>query len=380
MSPSRVLFVLHSDVRAGLEEHVLSLLEELDPGRFSLGLACPSLLIDAMQSELGSLPVELFPIDPIRWSRPRLVARLWKTLRSFRPHIVHCHLFRATFVAAPLARLAGVPVVVETYHGAEIWRRDRLGSFLPDRFIASFVDRVIAVSAAAANFLVERKGIHRDQIEVIANGRDLSIFTPISTEIRSRKRRELGIPEDAPVLGVIGRLEEQKGHEYLLEAMPRILQDRPGVRLLLLGDGALRQRLHTQAKALGIDSSVVFAGFQNPVAPYVGASDIVVLPSLYEGLPLAAIEAAAMGKAVIASDIGGMDEVVVDGETGILVPPANAETLADAALRLLREPALAQRFGNAALKRAAQHFDVRTQVAATERLYLNLLARRSSTQ
>jgi hypothetical protein len=126
MRPYRVLFLLHSDARAGLEEHVLALLQTLSRQRFVLGLVCPVALIHTMAAELKELPLEVFPVQAVQWSACRDIRRLWGILRSFRPDILHCHLFRATLVGAPLGRAAGVPVILETYHGREVWRHGPL--------------------------------------------------------------------------------------------------------------------------------------------------------------------------------------------------------------------------------------------------------------
>ena len=372
-----LLFVLHSDVRAGLEEHVLSLLQELSPQRFALGLACPARLIGAMATELDALPVDCFPVEPIRWMNARSVSRLWEVLRHFHPDIVHCHLFRATAVGAPLARAAGVPVVVETYHGREFWRRGPLKSgFIVDRLVSRCVDRIIAVSEAAARFLVDCKGIAASKITVIPNGRNLDAFAPRNGHTRAMMRKRLRLPDASPVLSEVGRLKEQKGHRFLLDALPQLLAEFPDARLLLIGDGSLRARLEAQAEQLGIRSPVIFVGFQPEVPAYVAATDVMVLPSLHEGMPLTAIETAAIGKPLVATEVGGVPEVVRHGTTGLLVPPATPARLADALLMLLRQPDLAAQYGTAARAHARQRFDLQRQVAETEDLYLELLGQK----
>lgn len=370
----RLLFLLYSEVRAGLEEHVLSLLQELSREHFTLGLACPDTLVDAMATELEALPVEVFPMTTVQWTKIHTVRRLWKVLRSFRPDIVHCHLFRATLVGAPLARVAGVPVVLETYHGREVWRQGFLkGHFVVDRLVSRYVDRIIAVSEAAARFLVEGKRIAAAKITVIPNGRDLAAFEPRNAQARAMIRQSLRLPDTAPVLGVVGRLEAQKGHRFLLEAMPQVLAEFPDTRLLLVGDGSLRAQLATQVGQLGLRHAVIFAGFQRDIPSYVAATDVMVLPSLYEGLPLTAIEAAAMGKPMVATAVDGTPEVIRHRTTGLLVPPAAPTPLAKAVLMLLRQPDLASQYGAAARAWVRQRFDLQRQVAETERLYLDLL-------
>ena len=374
MKPYRLLFFLHSGVRAGLEEHVLSLLQELSRERFVLGLACPPALIQAMATELASLPVSLYPVEATGWERISELCRLWRIVRAFRPDLVHCHLFRATLVGAPLARLAGVPIVLETYHGREAWRRGLLkGCFVIDRLVSRCVDQIIAVSEAAGRFLVEGKGIPEHKITVIPNGRDLATFQPGDGQRRQQIRQQLGLPGQATVLGVVGRLEEQKGHSFLLEAFAQIIGEFPGTSLMLVGDGSLRAALEAQVARLHLAAAVVFTGFQRDVPSYIEAMDIVVLPSLHEGLPLQAIEASAMARPVIATAVDGTPEIVCHERTGLLVPPADPASLAKAIRTLLRQPELIHRYGAAARRRVLTRFNLQQQVTATERLYMSLL-------
>src|SRR5574342_342741 len=309
MKQIRVLFVLTSPVRGGLEEVVLALLSRLDRREFRLALACPGSLLQAMAGELRSLEVETYPVSAGTWRKPGEVAALASCIRRFQPDLVNPHLFRSTLVAAPLAKWLGVPRVIETYHGREVWRRGVLkGSFLVDQAVSHWVDRVIAVSEAAKDFLVRTKRIPAQKIVMVPNGRDLSVFRP--GQDREPVRNEFCLGSDAPVVGVVGRLEPQKGHTFLLDAFPMVLSEFPDARILLVGDGSLGGSLKDQAGRLGIASRVIFAGFRSDVPRLLDAMDLVVLPSLYEGMPLTAIEAAAMGKPIVATEVDGTPEVV----------------------------------------------------------------------
>jgi len=363
-APVRILFVLTSPVRGGVEEVVLSLLSRLDRAEFAPGLAAPPALLEALSKELETYAVPTFPAAASSWLDWRQVRALTRAIRTFRPDIVNPHLFRSTLVAAPLAKWLGVRCVVETYHGREAWRRGPIrGSFFIDRLVSRYVDRVIAVSQAAKDFLVQRKGIPAEKIVVVPNGRDLSAFQPGCGG--SEVRRELGLAPDAPVLGIVGRLEEQKGHRYGLEAFAQVVREFPAARLLIVGDGSLRGALEQQARHLGIDQSVTFTGFRTDVPRLLDAMDIVVLPSLYEGMPLTAIEAGAMGKPIVATAVDGTTEIVLDHETGLLVPPAEPGMLREYLARLLRNPDLGRRFGHAARNRATFLFDELSVAKAT---------------
>ena len=368
MRPTRLLFVLTSPVRGGVEEVVLALLQRLDPSEFRLALAAPSRLLDALAPDLSGIAVDTLGVDVQSWLHREQVGRLATFIRRLRPDVVNPHLFRSTLVAAPLARWCGARAVVETYHGREGWRRGPVrGRFFADRAIARLLDRVIAVSEAARTFLVAVKGYPADRVVVVPNGRDLSVYCP--GDGREVVRRELGIDPATPVVGVVGRLETQKGHTYLLDAWPEVRREFPDARLLVVGDGSLRGDLEARALAPALRGSVVFTGFRPDVPRVLGALDLLVLPSLYEGMPLTAIEASAMSLPVVATAVDGTPEVVRDGETGRLVPPADPPALARALRALLADPARARALGRAGRAHVLARFDLDAQVEATARVY-----------
>ncbi|MBI4241965.1 MAG: glycosyltransferase [Candidatus Rokubacteria bacterium] len=367
MSRIRILFVLTQAVRGGAEEVVLALLNRLDPLEFEPALACPETLLDAMP-EVRLMAVETFRASAESWVEPREVSKLAAGIRRFRPHLVNPHLFRSTLVAAPLAKWLGVPRVVETYHGREAWRRGPIkGSFLVDRIVSHWVDRVIAVSEAARDFLVRAKRIRPSKVVVVPNGRDLSLFKPGMAA--DGVRQELGLEPHVPVVGVVGRLEPQKGHLFVLDAFPSVLAELPEARLLIVGDGSLRRALEGRAARLGISGRVLFTGFRTDVPRLLDAMDLAVLPSLFEGMPLTAIEAAAMARPVVATRVDGTPEVVRDGITGRLVPPGDPVALGEAIRALLHDPSGARRMGEAGRARVLARFDLQAQVEATARVY-----------
>ncbi|MBI2216258.1 MAG: glycosyltransferase family 4 protein [Candidatus Rokubacteria bacterium] len=390
MSPIRLLFVLTSAVRGGVEEVVLALATRLDRSEFRVAIAAPATLLDAFAADLARHPVDTLPVDAESWLRRAEVDRFARFLRAWRPEIVNPHLFRSTLVSVPLARWHGVPAIVETYHGREGWRQDRLSSshdrapgrsivartlgasFALDRAMSHLIDRVIAVSEAARDFLVHGKGYAARKVVVVPNGRDLTTFTP--GVHREQIRKELGLDGSVPIAGVVGRLEMQKGHAYLLEAWPAVLAELPDARLVLAGDGSLRDALVQKAGALGIADRVIFLGFRPDVPRVLDAIDVLALPSLYEGMPLTAIEAAAMARPVVATAVDGTVEVVRDGVTGSLVPPGDPPALARALTAILGDPPRAARMGASGRAWACERFDLDRQVEATARVYRSALA------
>jgi glycosyltransferase involved in cell wall biosynthesis len=367
MKRTGLMFVLTSDARGGVEEVVLALLRRLDPGEFRLSLAAPRRLLDALAPDLTTVAVDTLAVQSDGWSHRSALGPLGAFMARVRPDIVNPHLFRSTAFAAPLAKWHGARVV-ETYHGREGWRQ---GPFLPDRVISGFVDRVIAVSEAARAFLISGKGYAASKIVVVPNGRDLSVFRPGTG--RQRARRDLGLDSATPVVGVIGRLEPQKGHAYLLEAWPAVTREFPEARLLVVGDGSLRAVLERRARDLEVGANVIFAGYRGDMPLVLDAVDIVALPSIYEGMPLTAIEASAMARPVVATCVDGTPEVIRDGRTGRLVPARDTAALARALLALLRDPEGAQRMGRAGRDYVLHRFDLDTQVQATARVYRSMV-------
>jgi glycosyltransferase involved in cell wall biosynthesis len=373
MKSVRLLVVLTSTVRGGVEEIVLGLLRRLDPSDFRLALAAPAPLLDALAPDLAGVDVDTLAVQVDSWTRRTDIARLAELMRRLRPDVVNPHRFRATAIATPLARWCHVPTVVETYHGREAWRHGALpGQFLPDRLMARMLDRVIAVSEAARAFLIRSKGYPAAKISVVPNGRDLSVFRPGGA--RGRVRKELGLDDSVPLVGVVGRLEPQKGHAVLLDAWPTVRRHVPDARLLVVGDGRLREALEQHARELRVADSVIFTGFRADVPRLLDAVDVVALPSLSEGMPLTAIEASAMARPVVATAVDGTPEVIRDGRTGRLVPPADPAALARALLALLRDPESARRMGRAGRDYVLDRFDLDRHVEATARVYRSVPA------
>jgi glycosyltransferase involved in cell wall biosynthesis len=364
-----VLYFSNSLVRGGAEEHVLTLLRGLDRTLFRPHLVCTPEVASALRPDLPR-DVEVTPLRLRRPGHLGAALRLARLLRARRVDVLHSHLFYASLFASPVGRLCRVPLIVETPHVREHWRRGRLkGHFVVDRLAGRCVDRYIAVSEANARYLVGEKGLPARKVTVIHNGCDLGRFDPARRPPPGLRER-LGFGPADPVLLVLGRLEPQKGQRVLLEALPAVRERFPRCRLVCAGEGALRGELEALAQSLGLDEAVRFVGFQADVGEWLALADLTVLPSFYEGLPLAAIESLAAGRAVVATAVDGTPEVVVDGRTGLTVPPGDAAALARALCRLLTDAEERLRLGRAGREWVTEHFDQRQQVVRTQDLYL----------
>jgi glycosyltransferase involved in cell wall biosynthesis len=367
--PISVLLFSNTTIRGGTEEHILTLLQGLDRKVFRLSLVCPKVLAEKL---LPDLPADV-ELVPLRLDKPtQIVAalRLAQVLRRRQVDILHSHMFQASLFASPIGWLCRVPVIIETPHLREAWRHGWLkGRFVVDRWVGRFVDHYIAVSEANARYLTEEKGLPGRKIFVIWNGIDLTRFNPAHPAPIGIKR-SIGFDDGDPLLLVVGRLEAQKGHHVLLGALPAVRQEFPQARLVCIGDGALRGELEGKARSLGLEGAVRFLGYQSNVPDWLAAADATVLPSLYEGLPLTAIECLAAGKPMVATSVDGTPEVVVNEKTGLTVPPGNAELLAAALCRLLREAELRRKLGAAGRRWVEEHFSIERQIFKTQELYL----------
>ncbi len=301
---------------------------------------------------------------------PRILGDLVDLAREREARVLHVHGYAAADFGRLAARRVGAALVLH-----EHFADPKLPAYQAwaDRLLAPFTDRAIAVSGSTRDFLIHERFVPPERVRLIWNGAPLDEFAPVPAEHARAVRQELGLPVDAPVVGTIGRLSLQKGHRYLVEAAARILAQRPETRFLVAGDGDLLEPLRAQAKTLGIAEKVVYAGHRTDVRDLLGAIDVFAISSLYEGTPLALFEAMAAGKTIVSTAVDGCREVLEDGQTGLLVPAADAESLAQAILRVLGDDTL--RASLSAKARAASHrYDVRTCVDEMQQVYEEVTA------
>jgi glycosyltransferase involved in cell wall biosynthesis len=289
---------------------------------------------------------------------------LVRQLCALRPAVFHAHLTwpMSCKYALMAALVARVPVVIATAHLA-IDVRLTLGQRLQHRALAARVDRYIGVSHGVARHLVDDLAIPPGKVTVVPNGIDVDRFAAVGT------RNETGANMGIRIL-IPARLDAQKGHRYALAALPSV----SGASLLLAGEGPELLSLEAQARILGIADRVHFLGPRTDIPELLAVCDIVCLPSLYEGLPLALLEAMAAGKPVVASAIPGVDEVVSDGVTGILVPPGDAAALAQALCRLISDPESRECLGMDARNHVRATFTLQTMAARIDAVYRHALA------
>jgi glycosyltransferase involved in cell wall biosynthesis len=236
------------------------------------------------------------------------------------------------------------------------------------------VDRFLVVSDVLKDKMIQGHGISAEKVIRIYNGIEIEHYLPQEENgSREKIRREFNVEENTQLIGAIGRLVWQKGFEYLISAMPEILEKSSRTKILLVGDGPLRGELEALAERLKIKKHVVFTGFRSDIRAVLSAIDVLVLPSLLEGFPMITLEGMAMAKPIIATRIDGTKEQIVDGESGILVPPRDPDAIAKAILRLSTDKVLAQNLGLGGRKRVENEFSVEKMVNTTEQVYQSLI-------
>lgn len=293
------------------------------------------------------------------------VARL---LRREHVDVVHTHNTQPFLDAVPGGILAGVRTMIHTDHARHF--PDQWRYMFAERVLSHFVYRVVGVSDDTSRNLTKYEKISPRKIVTIPNGISGQVYD-VAVD-REAKRRELGLPANAVVLGFASRLEPQKGVPYLLDAMPEIVRRTPNVVLLIVGQGREQPALERQTAELGLGAHVRFLGVRFDMPELLGLFDVMVLPSVWEGLPMIILEAMAAGCPIVATPVGGVPTAVRRGETGLLVEPRNPSALADAVAELLNNPERRRQFGKAAKRVFRSDFTAEAMTRKYEALYLRL--------
>jgi glycosyltransferase involved in cell wall biosynthesis len=372
-----------SPLGGGAQAVVRLLLDNLDKEEFDVSLAVGNEGFLTRVATCDGVKVIVFP-ELVREISPfndcLALIKLWKFFRKERFDLVHTHSSKAGIIGRVAAKLAGVPVVVHTVHGFPF--HDFNGSLqnrfyeMLERFAAKMTDHLICVSEKDRIKALQEGLMSEDDITTIPPGIDLRKY---DLNVRANlKEKEFQFAPSDQVVGMIARLDKQKAPKDFVLAAERVLSQLKQVKFILVGDGELWPFVTELVKAKNLSSNFVLAGSRTDIPELLASMDIYVLPSLWEGLSISLLEAMAMGKAVVATDIPGTREVVDNGVNGVLVPPSNPEALGNAILSLLRDPQRARAMGRAARKLVEQEFGVKNMTMKTRGLYRRMIERRCS--
>ena len=298
--------------------------------------------------------------------------RLTVLLKQQRPWIVHTHLGRADSYGRVAAWLAGVPRIVTTVHNVDAWKAKWYLRWI-DAVTSRAAHRLIACSGRVAEHLRAIGLVPMDKVTVLRNGIRLQDWRDEPSPVAvSALRQDLGVKNNEFVIGVIGRLEPQKGHVYLLQALASFKSSLPAFRLCIVGEGTLREELERLVVKFGLASNVTFAGVRHDMRLVYAAVDLVVMPSLWEGLPITLLECMASRRPVVATDVGGISEIIQPEHNGLMVPPKSSEALAAAIQRCMQSPESTRARVEAGFETVRREFSVEQLVDKVLALYRQL--------
>ena len=303
-----------------------------------------------------------------------VILKIYSLIKRIKPNTAHTHLIHADIYGTLACRIAGVPRIVSSKHNHDPFRAHpifRLTSFIVSRYH----DRIIAISESLKEFLHEVEGIEKEKITVIKYGLNPEQFVSVSTKSNKRLtlRTEFKIPHDYIIMGNVARLIPQKGYPFLIDAFHDLVKEGFKIVLVIVGEGLLREELQNQVRYLGLEDKVFFTGYRTDAIQLMYKFDIFVFPSIWEGFGLVLLEAMALSKPIVASNVSAIPEIVVDGETGFLVMPGNVSGLKNAMKKLIVSPDLRKSMGEKGRERLNTEFSVEKMVKKTEELYNKLL-------
>ncbi len=364
--PLFILYLIYGFRIGGAERHLLDLCKGLDPEKFRAEIIYfyrEEQMLPEFQE--AGIPCHLFQVKKNELNFKE-IWRLSRVIRKLAPDIVHVHLFHASRYGTLAALLAGAKRIVRTKHSVRMpGTRTGKREILWNAFLSVSLTRIVGVSDAVARQI---RTPH-----IIYNGIDTEYFSRENAEASGVKYYKQYLEDEAyPVLGIVARLSIQKGHAVLLEAFAKLPPDWPNAKLLIAGDGETRPELEALTNKLDLSDRVKFLGMIRDVREFLAVIDIFVQPSVAEGLGISAIEAMSMELPIVATRVGGLSEVITDGENGILIEPNDPEALSDALNRLLRDSTLRERLRKQARKTAVQKFGLKAMVGQYESLYTEL--------
>jgi glycosyltransferase involved in cell wall biosynthesis len=326
--------------------------------------------------ELDKMKIKSYPIDMIGRFRLKRLVKIRRIINKEFADIVHSQGARSDFTARLASFLGKRPKIISTVAmpvlGFDVSVLKKMTYYCADYITSHLVDRYLVVSKILKNHLTVNYPISPFKIEVIYNGIEVDHYRS-DEALKIAWRNKNGFQENDILIGAIGRLVWQKGFAHLIECVPEIARTYPDVKILIVGDGPLLERLEALGERLKVKDNLIFADFRSDIKEIFSAVDLLVVPSLLEGFPMVTLEAMAMAKPIVATRIDGITEQITDGVNGILVPPKDPSALSKGIIQVLSDRELARSMGLAARKKVEQEFSVDKMVAETEKVYLSLL-------
>lgn len=366
----KILYVNYSLDVGGIETLVLAICKRLDAKQY-VPEVCAFVDAGRLQPEFEKAGIKVHIIKRVPGIDASLPFKLSKLIKQRGIDIIHAQNVSSWLYCAPASFLSGKPLIYTAhtssdYSGLHIykWR-------LVENILARFTKRVTTVAAIIAEYMKKKEFVPANKIEVIYNGIDCKKYEQSVDVVL--KKRELGIKESEYVIGNVARLTPVKNHELLITAFEQIKERIPNARLFVAGEGPLKEQLTDFIKQLSLESFVTLMGDRRDIHELLKVFDVFVLPSLKEGFPMVLLEAMAASIPVIATDVGGNKELVLNGETGLVIPPNNANALQEAIMKLHDFPDLAKTMGKNGERRVQEGFTFDMMINKYEKVYASLL-------
>lgn len=357
----------------GLEYLVLNLIKKLNKAKYNVSI-CSLSAKGKLEEKFIKMGIKVYHIEKSRGIDYLLYFKLASLLRKNQIDIIHTHNPAPWFYGVVAGKLAGIKAAVHTEHSYLFAEQKRL--MLAERLLSKITETIVSDSDKVTDFLVKKLGIHEERITTIVNGIDIDKFK-IVVDVMAKKT-EFGIAEDSLVIGNVARLEPVKNHLYLLDVFSKVIRSFPKAVLVIVGGGSQFEILKLKAVELGIKNKVFFLGVRDDIPELLGLFDIFALTSINEGISLSLLEAMAAGRPIVATNVGGNPDVVVDGKTGFLLPLKDSEKMAEKIVSLLSNKELSIRMGEAGLKRAEQLFSLDRMVKNYENIYDHCFEKRTN--
>lgn len=368
MRKFNILQLMTDSKIGGAEKVVLLLAKGLNKERFNVSV-CSLAEKGQIFEEMDKEGIKSYSLGiKNRWHFLKLF-KLMRIIKRENIQILHSHLFHANLLGRLVGKFMRVPVIISTEHIMGMEGKLRMSL---NKITSILVDKFIAVSVKVGDFLKREVGIEPSKVLIVQNGVEYDKFV-FSDLDKAGGRNLFGFTAEDKIIGTVARIHKQKGHSYLLHAAKEVIKEVPGVKFLIVGEGPLRSKMEKLSADLNIKEKVVFAGFYKNIPLIMSILDLFVLPSLWEGLPITVLEAMAMRKAVIATDVSGNSEVVEDNVSGVLVPPKRPHCLARAIIRLLKDDRLRVKMGEAGYHKGRSFFNAERMIKETTEIYERLI-------
>lgn len=367
----RIAYIIDNLGKGGTQTALIHLIQQLSQKNYQQQIYCLNNLVHQYNRKaLLECGVEIKIVGKLQLVTGLGLMRILYDCIHWKPTILFTVLFYSDIIGRLTAKMTHCPIIISSIRARNIYK-NQFQLYL-DRLTACWADKIIFNTRQAIPFAMKNEGIQQEQIIYIPNGVNVSLFTKNNTNY-SKKRKELGISENSPVISSIGRLNPQKGFPYLLQAFQIVQTQFPHSILLIIGAGPLLKTLESLVEKMNLSDNVKFLGERTDIPELLSCTDIYVQSSLFEGMPNAVMEAMATGKSVVATSVDGTLELIEEGKTGWLVEPENSEALAEKICYVLNDLEMAEKVGTAAAERMTKEFSIEKMAQSYDNLFRQLI-------